>query len=97
MVYSLKYRRPSYRDSRDSIVLGSKQKPINESISSNSEQISNGIPSALSFDRIVSGGTCPVRLPVHTVWSSRSGICGTNKKLLHEISCTDILDFILID
>lgn len=48
-------------------MLGSKQKPINESISSNSEQISNGIPSALSFDRIVSGGTCPVSSSVHTV------------------------------
>ena len=37
-----------------------KQKSINDSIDSCSSCMSNGIPEALSFDRIISGGVCPV-------------------------------------
>lgn len=61
MVYSLTYRRPSHvSSSRDSLTGEEKQKSINESLSSGSSSLSKGIPEALSFDRIVSGGTCPV-------------------------------------
>jgi hypothetical protein len=58
MVLSLSYRRPvhvsSSRTSLDS------EKPT-ESISSGSSG-TYGIPDALSFDKIISGGTCPVSL-----------------------------------
>lgn len=61
MVYSLTYRRPSkVGSSRESLSGEEKQKSINESISSGSSCMSNGIPEALSFDRIISGGVCPV-------------------------------------
>ncbi|KAF2636401.1 hypothetical protein P280DRAFT_149716 [Massarina eburnea CBS 473.64] len=62
MVYSLGYRRPSpisRTSTRDSIDGKQKQKSIDESINSNSSGMSHGIPDALSFDRIISGGTCP--------------------------------------
>ncbi|KAI7463760.1 hypothetical protein KC357_g8148 [Hortaea werneckii] len=63
MVYSLGYRRPSHvtssRDSRDSMSGDEKQRSINDSIDSCSSCMSNGIPEALSFDRIISGGVCP--------------------------------------
>lgn len=63
MVYSLAYRRPSHiASSRDSLSGDEKQKSINESIQSGSSGTSSGIPDALSFDRIISGGTCPVRM-----------------------------------
>ena len=39
-----------------------KQKSIAESISSASSGMSHGIPDALSFNRIIEGGTCPVSL-----------------------------------
>jgi hypothetical protein len=63
MVYSLAYRRPervSRPSSRDSINGNEKQRSIDESIKSSSSGMSHGIPDALSFDRIISGGTCPV-------------------------------------
>jgi len=61
MVYSLSYRRPSHVPaSRDSLSGDEKQKSINDSITSGSSCMSQGIPDALSFDRIVSGGVCPV-------------------------------------
>ncbi|TKA73675.1 hypothetical protein B0A55_05624 [Friedmanniomyces simplex] len=62
MVYSLTYRRPSHvrsSASRDSLSGDDKQKSINDSITSGSSCMSNGIPEALSFDRIISGGVCP--------------------------------------
>lgn len=65
MVYSLTYRRPSRAtssSSRASLNGDEKQKSINESIESGQSGMSHGIPAALSFDRIISGGTCPVRL-----------------------------------
>ncbi|KAF1963015.1 hypothetical protein CC80DRAFT_530889 [Byssothecium circinans] len=64
MVYTLAYRRPSpvsppSTSTRGSIDGAQKQKSIDESISSNGSGMSHGIPDALSFDRIISGGTCP--------------------------------------
>nr|POE59053.1 hypothetical protein CFP56_24323 [Quercus suber] len=71
MVYSLAYRRPpqvaidypptssSPASSRPSVE--EIRRSIDESIKSTSSScMSQGIPQALSFDRIVSGGTCPV-------------------------------------
>ena len=61
MVYSLSYRRPSRESSSgDSLNGDEKQRSINESIDSGSSSMSHGIPEALSFDRIISGGVCPV-------------------------------------
>ncbi|KAK4946165.1 hypothetical protein LTR10_014677 [Elasticomyces elasticus] len=56
MVLSLNYRRPAYvtTSSRTSF---ESEKPT-ESINSNSSS-THGIPDALSFDKIISGGTCP--------------------------------------
>ncbi|KAK0910412.1 hypothetical protein LTR91_017161 [Friedmanniomyces endolithicus] len=62
MVYSLTYRRPSHvrsSTSCDSLSGDEKQKSINDSITSESSCMSNGIPEALSFDRIISGAVCP--------------------------------------
>ncbi|EXJ74400.1 uncharacterized protein A1O5_02696 [Cladophialophora psammophila CBS 110553] len=57
MVLSLSYRRPAYvTSSRDSVE--SEKGGRVESINSNSS-CPYGIPDALSFDRIISGGTCP--------------------------------------
>lgn len=74
MVYSLTYRRPPHVDSARASVLGDeKTKSIGETSidsqasggSGGSGGMSFGIPDALSFDRIITGGTCPVsRLPV---------------------------------
>lgn len=64
MVYSLTYRRPSHvTSSRDSLNGDEKQKSIQESISSGNSCMSHGIPTALGFDRIIDGGTCPVSSP----------------------------------
>ena len=63
MVYSLTYRRPPHVDSAGSSVLrDEKTKSIGEASvdSGGSGGISFGIPDALSFDRIITGGTCPV-------------------------------------
>ena len=61
MVYSLTYRRPAYVSSSRSSVNGAeKPKSLNESVSSGSTYVAFGIPDALSFDRVISGGTCPV-------------------------------------
>ncbi|KAK3169051.1 hypothetical protein OEA41_005499 [Lepraria neglecta] len=61
MVYSLSYRRPPHVDSaRASINRSEKTKSIDEgSITSRSSGVISGIPDALSFDRIITGGTCP--------------------------------------
>ncbi|KAE9979977.1 hypothetical protein BLS_009282 [Venturia inaequalis] len=61
MVYSLKYTRPHHvpsaaRHSEDGT---EKTQSITESVDSGSTVSSHGIPDALSFDRIISGGTCP--------------------------------------
>ena len=66
MVYSLTYRRPPHVDSARSSVLGNeKAKSIGETsidsqVSGGSGGVAFGIPDALSFDRIITGGTCPV-------------------------------------
>ena len=62
MVYSLTYRRPPHIDSARASVMGDeKAQSIGEStVDSVGTGMSMGIPEALSFDRIISGGTCPV-------------------------------------
>jgi hypothetical protein len=68
MVYPLTYRRPervSRASSAASISGETKQRSIHDSIHSGSSGMSHGIPEALSFDRIISGGVCPVREPLH--------------------------------
>ncbi|KAH7116724.1 hypothetical protein B0J11DRAFT_99362 [Dendryphion nanum] len=62
MVYPINYRRPAQVapvSSRDSLSGAEKQKSIDSSIKSGSSGMSHGIPEALSFDRIIAGGTCP--------------------------------------
>ena len=72
MVYSLAYRRPPHVDSaRASVVGDEKTRSIGEAsmdtqTSGASGGMSFGIPDALSFDRIITGGTCPVsQLPFY--------------------------------
>lgn len=63
MVYPLTYRRPervSRASSASSLSGESKQRSIDESVRSGSSGMSHGIPEALSFDRIIAGGVCPV-------------------------------------
>ena len=63
MVYSLTYRRPPHISSaRASLNGDEKANSIGEStLDPRASQCSSiGIPEALSFDRIISGGTCPV-------------------------------------
>ena len=68
MVYSLTYRRPPHVDSARASVMGDeKAKSIGEStVDSVSTGVSMGIPEALSFDRIITGGTCPVSKALNT-------------------------------
>lgn len=59
----LNYRRPKHvsrPSSSDSLSGTEKQKSIDESIKSGNSGMSQGIPDALSFDRIIAGGVCPV-------------------------------------
>lgn len=61
MVYSLTYRRPPYAGSSASLGENEKARSIGEStVGSQGSGMSFGIPDALSFDRIINGGTCPV-------------------------------------
>lgn len=61
MVYSLTYRRPPHVDSSRSSLNGSeKTRSIGGSTLDSEGAVSLGIPDALSFDRIIAGGTCPV-------------------------------------
>lgn len=64
MVYALTYRRPPYVNSSCASLNGDgKAKSFGAStIDSQGAAISYGIPDALSFDRIIDGGTCPVRV-----------------------------------
>lgn len=64
MVYNLTYRRPPRVDSkRGSVASGQTGPSIGGSTLGDSQDVSinYGIPEALSFDRIIDGGTCPVR------------------------------------
>jgi hypothetical protein len=66
MVYSLTYRRPAYRPNtgRSSVIPSEDYENSRDSVKSgHSGGLSAGIPDALSFDKIVNGGTCPVSLP----------------------------------
>lgn len=65
MVLSLNYRRPAHVSSSRTSLDSEKGGPV-ESISSTSS-CPYGIPDALSFDKIISGGTCPVSL-LHAVY-----------------------------
>ena len=68
MVYSINYRRPAYVDSaRASFQGDEKPKSIGGSTlnSQGSAGPIQGIPEALSFDRIMAGGTCPVSESTH--------------------------------
>ena len=82
MVYSLSYRRPPHVDSSaSSLYDDEKRMSVGGSTvdSEGSSNVSFGIPDALSFDRIITGGTCPVSsntklmselehgLPVHLI------------------------------
>jgi len=60
MVYSLMYRRPSYVSSSN--VSLDEKRSMDGSIRSGSSGNSTSIPEALSFDRILAGGVCPVCL-----------------------------------
>ncbi|KAI9760943.1 MAG: 60S ribosomal protein L24 [Chaenotheca gracillima] len=61
MVYSFNYRRPRLVESSaaSTISFEEKTRSIHESVNSGTSGSSRGIPDALSFDRIISGGTCP--------------------------------------
>lgn len=59
MVYSLTYRRPPHVDSSRASLNGEKARSIGGSTHSGGSGMSFGIPDALSFDRIITGGTCP--------------------------------------
>lgn len=69
---SLSYRRPAHVD-RNSIPRNSQEtsrSEAGESLYSGVSVNSSGIPDALSFDKIVSGGTCPVgHLPPQEITS----------------------------
>lgn len=67
MVYSLAYRRPSRVTicSQDSSLYENEKSGITSSrpVSVDSGKDNVGVPAALSFDRIIAGGTCPVSFP----------------------------------
>lgn len=72
MVLSLSYRRPAYINDDDCRASISTEKSSpGESIRSGSS-CAYGIPEALSFDKIVSGGTCPVSRHYTLSWRTRT-------------------------
>jgi hypothetical protein len=78
MVYPITYRRPAQvsRPSSTSSVLGEvKEKSIHDSVRSGSSGMSQGIPEALSFDRIIAGGVCPVSSPMSLLRHMTSSLC----------------------
>lgn len=75
MVYALNYRRPPHvSPDRASLSGEEKVKSIGESSidSQTTCGVSCGIPEALSFDRIIAGGTCPVSQPLTFKHKERS-------------------------
>jgi len=64
MVLSLNYRRPAHVDSSARTSIDTENSDKAGSISSGSS-CPYGIPDALSFDKIISGATCPVRVNVY--------------------------------
>lgn len=91
MVYSLKYRRPSHASRtsvKDSLSGEAKQASINESVQSDRSAMSNGIPEALSFDRIIAGGVCPVSvnsLPHLRINVTNASMIALQRSRLHEL------------
>ena len=86
MVYSITYRRPVHiNSSRSSFNGDEKPGSIGESIGSGSTACAAGIPDALSFDRVISGGTCPVRICLHSwfIISSSNPFLSTVVKILN--------------
>ena len=81
MVYSLTYRRPPHVDSARASVIGNeKPKSVGGSTiasgASSGSGVVSGIPAALSFDRIIAGGTCPVCFPfLDPISSNATGVC----------------------
>lgn len=62
---SLGYRRPQYVDRehfRQSASNLSYNEKEDESLRSGRSSASAGVPDALTFDKIISGGTCPVSI-----------------------------------
>jgi hypothetical protein len=59
MVYSISYRRPAYVSFSSGASINSEKSANADSVTSRSS-CPYGIPEALSFDRIIDGGTCPV-------------------------------------
>ncbi|KAI4215591.1 MAG: hypothetical protein LQ351_002060 [Letrouitia transgressa] len=59
MVYSLAYRRPPHVDSHRTSIASEKPSVGVSTLDSQDSSINFGIPDALSFDRIIDGGTCP--------------------------------------
>lgn len=78
MVYNLTYRRPQKHaaSSSESVSGEHKQLSIHESVRSGSSGMSHGIPEALSFDRIIAGGVCPVSSQASSYVSAAPEIWG---------------------
>jgi len=63
MVLALSYRRPSHVTSSSTSLSSGDEKA--GSINSGSTDSVTGIPDALSFDRVIAGGVCPVGSTVY--------------------------------
>ena len=66
MVYSLLYRRPALAESPASTLINQKSSSDGSIRSGSTGSTPFGIPDALSFERVINGGTCPVC--VHMQW-----------------------------
>lgn len=66
MVYSITYRRPAHVSSSGAS-FHSEKSATAESVTSRAS-CPYGIPDALSFDRIIDGGTCPVSSGSHVLF-----------------------------
>lgn len=62
MVYNINYRRPAYVTGYTSTEATDSDGGNQTASSSRTTASSAGIPDALAFDKIISGGTCPVSL-----------------------------------
>lgn len=84
MVYNITYRRPQKHagSSSESVSGEHKQLSIHESVRSGSSGMSHGIPEALSFDRIIAGGVCPVSLHAPHYASAACQVWGALEFLL---------------
>lgn len=88
MVYSLTYRRPPHVGSSRSSLNGSeKTHSIGGSTLDSEGAVSFGIPDALSFDRIIAGGTCPVSLNPIPHEQGRLQYCGSDPEAFDAEAC----------